>query len=166
MIIASDFRVDGAKTPEIPQKEGVSASEIATRNRKSLATFHRTLKSQCKVSEIASDFWGPRWASQSQIAKVITAILVRRPLFALFPPFSRTAPGISRRRSKKPFFLRYPVLNAPSLEPPFAALQLSTEIPSKILTSGSKVQALEGNFRGESPPSSLQHVLTPPCPKI
>ena len=58
--IASDFRVDGAKSPEIPQKEGLSASEIATRNRRSLATFHRTLKSQCKVSEIASEFWGPR----------------------------------------------------------------------------------------------------------
>ena len=37
--IASDFCVDGAKSPEIPQKEGVSGSEIATRNRKSLATF-------------------------------------------------------------------------------------------------------------------------------
>ena len=37
-------------------------TEIVTRNRKSLATFHRTLTSQCKVSEIASDFWGPRWA--------------------------------------------------------------------------------------------------------
>ena len=49
--IASNFRVDGAKSPEIPQKEGVSASEIATRNRKSLATFRRTLKSQCKVSD-------------------------------------------------------------------------------------------------------------------
>ena len=48
----------GAKSPEIPQKEGVSGSEIATRNRRSLATFHRTLKSQRKVSEIASDFWG------------------------------------------------------------------------------------------------------------
>ena len=68
--IASDFRVDGAKSPEILQKERVSGSEIATRNRKSLATFHRTLKLQCKVSEIASDFWGPRWASQSQIAKI------------------------------------------------------------------------------------------------
>ena len=27
--IASDFRVDGAKSPEIPQKEGVLGSEIA-----------------------------------------------------------------------------------------------------------------------------------------
>ena len=44
--IASDFRVDGAKSPEIPQKEGGLGSEIAARNRKSLATFHRTLKSQ------------------------------------------------------------------------------------------------------------------------
>ena len=69
--VASDFRVDGAKLPEIPRKEGALGSEIAARNRKSLATFYRTLKSQCShcfqvVLEIASDFWGPRWASQSQ----------------------------------------------------------------------------------------------------
>ena len=51
---ASDFRVDGAKSPEISQKEGVWGSEIAARNRRSLATVHRTLKSQCKVSEIAA----------------------------------------------------------------------------------------------------------------
>ena len=37
--IASDFRVDGAKSPEIPQKEGVLGSEIAAQNRTSLATF-------------------------------------------------------------------------------------------------------------------------------
>ena len=76
--IASDFRVDGAKSPEILQKEEVLGSEIAARNRKSLATFHRTLKSQCSilVSEIAAIFWGPQWASQSQIA-LIAAILVR-----------------------------------------------------------------------------------------
>ena len=49
--IASDLRVDGAKSPEIPQKEGVLGSEIAARNRKSLATFHdRTLKSQCSIA--------------------------------------------------------------------------------------------------------------------
>ena len=48
--IASDFRVDWAKSPEIPQKEGVLGSEIAARNRKSLATFHRTLKSQCSIA--------------------------------------------------------------------------------------------------------------------
>ena len=48
--IASDFRVDGAKSPQIPQKEGVLGSEIAARNRKSLATFHRTLKSQCSIA--------------------------------------------------------------------------------------------------------------------
>ena len=41
--IASDFRVDGAKSPGILQKEGVLGSEIAAQNRKSLATFHRTL---------------------------------------------------------------------------------------------------------------------------
>ena len=45
--IASDFRVDGAPSPEILQKEEGLGSEIAARNRKSLATFHRTLKSQC-----------------------------------------------------------------------------------------------------------------------
>ena len=48
--IASDFRVDGAKSPEIPQQEGVLGSEIAARNRRSLATFHRTLKSQCIIA--------------------------------------------------------------------------------------------------------------------
>ena len=48
--IASDFHVDGAKSPEIPQKEGVLGSEIAARNRRSLATFHRTLKSQCIIA--------------------------------------------------------------------------------------------------------------------
>ena len=78
--IASDFRVDGAKSPEIPQKEGGLGSEIAARNRKSLATFHRTLKSQCSIAFSClgnrCDFWGPRWASQSQIAK-IAAISVR-----------------------------------------------------------------------------------------
>ena len=53
--IASDFRVGGAKSPEIPQKKGLLDSEIAARNRKSLATFHRTLKSQCSIlSEIAA----------------------------------------------------------------------------------------------------------------
>ena len=41
--VASDFRVDGAKSPEIPQKEGVLGTEIAARNRRSLATFHCTL---------------------------------------------------------------------------------------------------------------------------
>ena len=46
--IASDFCVDGAKSPEIPQKEGVS--EIAAPNRKSLAAFHRTLKPQCGIA--------------------------------------------------------------------------------------------------------------------
>ena len=48
--IASDFRVDGAKSPEIPQQEGALGSEIAARNRRSLATFHRTLKSQCIIA--------------------------------------------------------------------------------------------------------------------
>ena len=48
--IARDFRVDGAKSPEIPQNEGVLGAEIAARNRRSLATFHRTLKSQCIIA--------------------------------------------------------------------------------------------------------------------
>ena len=48
--IASDFRVDGAKSPDIPQKEGALGSEIAARNRKSLATFHRTLKLQYSIA--------------------------------------------------------------------------------------------------------------------
>ena len=48
--IASNFRVDWAKSPEIPQKEGVLGSEIAAQNRKSLATFHCTLKSQCSIA--------------------------------------------------------------------------------------------------------------------
>ena len=55
--IASDFRVDGAKSPEIPQKEWVLGSEIAARNRKSLATFHRTNRNAALlslVSEIAA----------------------------------------------------------------------------------------------------------------
>ena len=62
--IASDFRVDGAKSPEIPQKGGVLGSEIAARNRKTLATFHRTLESQCSIAFSClgnrCDFWGPR----------------------------------------------------------------------------------------------------------
>ena len=62
--IASDFRVDGAKSPEARQKEGVLGKEMAARNRKSLATFHRNLQIAmhaevlCIVSEIASDFQG------------------------------------------------------------------------------------------------------------
>ena len=68
--IASDFRVDGAKSPEILQKEEVLGSEIAARNRKSLATFHRTLKSQCSIAFSClgnrCNFSGPRWAPQSK----------------------------------------------------------------------------------------------------
>ena len=48
--IASDLRVDGAKSPEIPQKEGILGSEIAARNRRSLATFLSPLKSQCIIA--------------------------------------------------------------------------------------------------------------------
>ena len=49
-IAIAGFRVDGARSPEIPQKEGVSGSEIAARNRRSLATFDGTLKSQCGIA--------------------------------------------------------------------------------------------------------------------
>ena len=66
--IASDFRIDGTKSPEIPQKDGVLGSEITTRNRKSLATFHRTLKSQCKVS-----FFG--WCTRTGTCKDATGVL-------------------------------------------------------------------------------------------
>ena len=72
--IASDFRVDGAKSPEILQKEGGLGSEIAAQNRESLPTFHHTLKSQYSIAFSClgnrCDFWGPRWASQSQIPKI------------------------------------------------------------------------------------------------
>ena len=68
--IASDFRGDGAKSPEIQQKEEGWGSEITARNRRSLATFDRTLKSQCSTAFSCvgnrCDFWGPQWASQSQ----------------------------------------------------------------------------------------------------
>ena len=79
--IASDFRVDGAKSPEILQKEGVLGTEIAARNRRWLAIFHRTLKSQCSIAFSClgnrCDFWGPRWASQSQKSQKIATISVR-----------------------------------------------------------------------------------------
>ena len=69
-----------AKSPEIPQRKGFSGSEIAARNRKALATFHRTVKLQCSIAfsclRNCCDFWGPRWALQSHIAK-IAAISVR-----------------------------------------------------------------------------------------
>ena len=38
IVIASEFRIDGAKLPEILQKQEVLGSEIAARNRKSLAS--------------------------------------------------------------------------------------------------------------------------------
>ena len=53
--IASDFHVDGAKSPEIPQKEGVLGSEIAARNRRSLATFHRTLNRNASMLSLVSE---------------------------------------------------------------------------------------------------------------
>ena len=52
-----DFRFDGAKSPDFPEKEGVLGSEIAARNRKSLATFHRLNRNAALlslVSEIAA----------------------------------------------------------------------------------------------------------------
>ena len=65
--IASDFRVDGAKSPESRKKEEGLGSEIAARNRQSLATFHSTLKLQCSIA----------FSCQSQIA-FIAAISVRQ----------------------------------------------------------------------------------------
>ena len=53
--IASDFRVDGAKSPEIPQQEGVLGSEIAALNRRSLATFHRTLNRNGSLLSLVSE---------------------------------------------------------------------------------------------------------------
>ena len=74
--IASDFRVDGAKSPEISQKEGVLGSEIATRNRKSLATFHRALKSQCSIAFSClgnrCDFSGEAELSTSTVAALFS----------------------------------------------------------------------------------------------
>ena len=76
--IASDFRVDGAKSPEIPQR----GFALGNRSPKSqiASAFHRTLKSQRGIAlsclQNRSDFLGPRWASQSQIPK-IAAISVR-----------------------------------------------------------------------------------------
>ena len=56
--IASDFRVDKAKSPEIPQKEGVLGSEIAVRiaNRKrlSIASLNCNAALLPLVSEIAA----------------------------------------------------------------------------------------------------------------
>ena len=53
--IASDFRVDGAKSPEIPQNEGVLGSEIAARNRKSLATSIATLNRNAALLSLVSE---------------------------------------------------------------------------------------------------------------
>ena len=54
------------------RRKGFWAQTSQARNRKSLATFHRTLKSQCSIafSSLGNRaILGPRWASQSQIAK-------------------------------------------------------------------------------------------------
>ena len=53
--IASDSRVDGAKSSEILQKEGVLDSDIADRNRKSLVTFHRTLSRNAALLSLISE---------------------------------------------------------------------------------------------------------------
>ena len=76
LAIASDFRIDWAKSPEIPQKKGVwdsskSQPEIAQiASDLSIALLNRNAALLSLASEIARDFWGPRWASQSQIAKI------------------------------------------------------------------------------------------------
>ena len=48
--IASDFRVDGAKIARNPAERTGLGPGIAALNRESLATFHRTLKSQCSIA--------------------------------------------------------------------------------------------------------------------
>ena len=68
--IISGFCADGVKSREILAEEGVSCSEIAARNRKSIATLrlrrtpplNRNAAFLGLVSEIASDVWGPLWA--------------------------------------------------------------------------------------------------------
>ena len=72
---------DGAKSPEIPQKEGSSGSEIAARNRKSLATFHRNLRSQCSTASVLSRksvaISGVRDAHRNRKSQKIAAISLR-----------------------------------------------------------------------------------------
>ena len=70
IVIASDFRVDGAKSPEILQKEKVLGSEIAARNHKSLATFHRTLKSQCSTLIFFSLFFREKARKTTKKARI------------------------------------------------------------------------------------------------
>ena len=82
------FRVDGAKTPEFPQKEQVLGSDIAARDRKSLAIHHCTFKLQwniaCLVSKIASDFeTRPHWHRNRII--VWCGIFVLHPLCETCP---------------------------------------------------------------------------------
>ena len=48
--IDSDFCVDRAKSADLPQKEWVLGSDVAARNRKSLATFQRTLDLQWSIA--------------------------------------------------------------------------------------------------------------------
>ena len=72
--IASDFRADGAKSPEFPQKE-LRGFGLRNRSPKSQIASdfpsHPCIAMQhCfLLSQKSRDFWGPRWASQSQIAK-------------------------------------------------------------------------------------------------
>ena len=75
--IASDFCVDGAKSPEIPQKEGDLGSEIAAQNRKSLATFHRTLELQCSIAFSSLGNLAISGVRDGHRNRKIAAILVR-----------------------------------------------------------------------------------------
>ena len=84
MAIASDSRVDRAKSPEILQKDGVVGSEIAAQNRKLLATFHRTLKPQCSIAlsclrnreQILGSAMGIAIAHRENLALAILQILI------------------------------------------------------------------------------------------
>ena len=77
--IASDFRVDGAKSQKSRRKKG-----FGLRNRSPKSQIASDFPSHSQIAmqhcfllcRKSRDFWGLRWASQSQIAK-IAAISVR-----------------------------------------------------------------------------------------
>ena len=180
--IASDFRIDGAKSPDIRQKEGVLGSEIAARKRKSLATFHRTLKSQCSIALSClgnrCDFWGPRWASQSQKAAKMAAMSVR----ALRALSIRTLLPIYIHTAQNDACAHVPPLDCPLLvgnsrqATPPVRLGLSGRNSGKIPERHRKCsQSFSWNFRREygwDPPSptiqgiwgfqSISRIVSPP----
>ena len=67
--VAGGFRVDQAKSPEIPQEEGFLGSEIAARKSQIASNFRSIAPLNCNgsiaflyLSAIARDFWGLQWA--------------------------------------------------------------------------------------------------------